>query len=180
MAIPSVETRDERSPEAVLTAERDVRSGLHSNGGDVPVVTTSPGLDRAPLETSAFPQPRAAYRRKVLVVDDNRDLAESLAMVLRLWGHDVVVAYDGPSALAAARARPPDVVFLDIGLPQLDGFEVAQRLRADSGLGRTRIVAVTGYGQDEDRRRSQAVGIDIHLTKPVDPIVLQRLLVSDI
>jgi CheY-like chemotaxis protein len=179
MPNPSVDPRDVRSPRAALTADRELRSGLHANGGNVPAAPTSGKLDRETLETSAFPQPRAAYRRTVLVVDDNRDLAESLAMVLRLWGHDVAVAYDGSQALAAARARPPDVVFLDIGLPQLDGFEVAQRLRADPGLRKTRIVAVTGYGQDEDRRRSQAVGIDIHLTKPVDPIVLQRLLVSD-
>jgi CheY-like chemotaxis protein len=160
-----------------------VRIGVPFGGDSVPGPAGSQDVDRSyldePRDTTAFPQPRAAYRRKVLVVDDNRDLAESLATVLRLWGHDVVVAYDGAQALAAARARPPEVVFLDIGLPRLDGFEVAQRLRADPALRRTRIVAVTGYGHDEDRRRSEAVGIDIHLTKPVDPIVLQRLLVSE-
>src|SRR5947209_10011581 len=140
MSIPSAEPVAARSPWAVRTAEREVRSGLPLGGGGLPSGSGSREIDRSsvdePRDTFAFPQPRAAYRRKVLVVDDNRDLAESLAMVLRLWGHDVAVAYDGPEALAAARARPPDVVFLDIGLPQLDGFEVALRLRADPTLKR--------------------------------------------
>jgi two-component system CheB/CheR fusion protein len=116
------------------------------------------------------------HRRRVLVVDDNRDLAESLAMVLRLWGHDVTVAYDGPAALVAARAQPPEVVFLDIGLPYLDGFQVAKQMRLEPALRRARIVAITGYGRDEDKLRSREVGIDLHLTKPVDPSDLQPLL----
>jgi CheY-like chemotaxis protein len=90
----------------------------------------------------------------------------------------VFVAYDGPEALELAASHRPDVVFLDIGLPHLDGFEVARRMRADPILRKTRIVAVTGYGREEDHRRSREVGIDVHLTKPVDPIVLQRLLLN--
>ena len=130
-------------------------------------------------EPIAAPKPSAVQamsRRRILVVDDNRDLAESLAMILRLWGHDVAVAYDGAEAMAAAMARPPEVVFLDIGLPHIDGFEVAQRMRANPRLRQARIVAITGYGRDEDQRRSREAGIDLHLTKPVDPIVLKPLL----
>jgi CheY-like chemotaxis protein len=114
-----------------------------------------------------------------LVVDDNRDLAESLAMVLRLWGHDVAVAFDGPEALRAARDRLPEVIFLDIGLPLLDGFEVARQLRSEPKTRQVRIIAVTGYGREEDRQRSRDVGIDLHLTKPVDPTMLQRLLLEE-
>jgi two-component system CheB/CheR fusion protein len=120
------------------------------------------------------------HGRRVLVVDDNRDLAESLAMVLRLWGHDVTVAYDGPAALTAARARPPEVVLLDIGLPYLDGFEVARRMRQEPKLRGARIVAITGSGREEDRQRSRDVGIDLHLTKPVDPMDLQPLLADTV
>jgi CheY-like chemotaxis protein len=130
----------------------------------------------APAPSPSAVPTQVLHRRRVLVVDDNRDLADSLALVLRLWGHDVKVAYDGPEALDAAHERPPDVVFLDIGLPHLDGFEVAKQMRADPLLQRARIVAITGYGRDEDHRRSREVGIDLHLTKPVDPIVLQPLL----
>lgn len=119
------------------------------------------------------------FSRRVLVVDDNRDLAESLAMVLRLWGHDVAVAFDGREALQAAKERLPEVIFLDIGLPLLDGFEVAKRLRSEPETRKMRIIAVTGYGREEDYRRSREAGIDLHLTKPVDPLVLQRLLVEE-
>ncbi len=115
---------------------------------------------------------------RVLVVDDNRDLADSLGVILRLWGHDVAVAYDGNEALERAQSWPPDVVFLDIGLPGVDGFEVARLMRADPDLRRARIIAITGYGRDEDRQRSREVGIDLHLTKPVDPWDLQRLLAT--
>ena len=137
-----------------------------------------PALDRAPglpALADGRPAPRA---RRVLVVDDNRDLAESLAVVLRLWGHDVRVAYDGRSALETAQEYTPEVVLLDIGLPQLDGFEVARRLRQRPELRQARLVAITGYGRDEDRRRSAEAGFDLHLTKPVDPLDLQPLLVD--
>ena len=139
-------------------------------GGIIPSDTSH----TLPAETGIATMVRP--RRRVLVVDDNRDLADSLAVVLRLWGHDVTVAYDGPEALESARERRPEVVFLDIGLPHLDGFEVAKRMRADPVMRKARIVAITGYGRDEDHRRSREVGIDLHLTKPVDPIVLQPLL----
>jgi CheY-like chemotaxis protein len=112
----------------------------------------------------------------VLVVDDNVDAAESVAMILRLSGYDVRCSYDGVSALDTAKAYHPDVVVLDIGLPGISGYEVARRLRLDPEFEDTPLVAVTGYGQEADRRRSEIAGIDYHLTKPVDPATLQQLL----
>jgi CheY-like chemotaxis protein len=132
------------------------------------------------LATSAVPEQdtvvKPVLRKRVLIVDDNRDLAESLAMVLRLWGHEVTVAFDGSAALESARARPPEIVFLDIGLPRLDGFQVARQMRANPTLRGARIVAISGYGREEDRQRSREAGIDLHLTKPVDPSILRPLL----
>ncbi|MDC3954011.1 GAF domain-containing protein [Polyangium jinanense] len=112
---------------------------------------------------------------KVLVVDDNVDGAESLAELLQLTGHTTEVAHTGPSALVAARAFEPDVVFLDIGLPGMTGYEVAQRLRAEEGLGRVVLVALTGWGTEEDRRQAREAGFDYHLTKPVDLQEVQRI-----
>jgi PAS domain S-box-containing protein len=117
-----------------------------------------------------------ALRRRVLVVDDNVDAAESIAMILRLSGYDVRCTHDGMTALDAARSYHPHVVVLDIGLPGISGYEVARRLRLDPEFEETPLVAVTGYGQEVDRRRSERAGIDYHLTKPVDPNALQQLL----
>ncbi len=121
---------------------------------------------------SAAPPPAL----RVLVVDDNVDAAESLATLLRLEGQDVRVAHDGPAALEAAPAYRPDVVFLDIGMPGMDGYEVARRLRREPGLEGVLLVALTGWGQDEDRRRSREAGFDEHLVKPVDPAAVATLL----
>jgi PAS domain S-box-containing protein len=118
--------------------------------------------------------------RRVLIVDDNVDAADSIGKLLKLFGHDVRCVYDGPSALAAAKDYQPEVVVLDIGLPEMDGYEVAKRMRAISHLHNTRIVAVTGYGQEEDRRRSRDAGFDQHLTKPVDPDVLQSFVAESV
>jgi two-component system CheB/CheR fusion protein len=109
-------------------------------------------------------------------VDDNVDAAESLAMLLRMEGHDVRVTHDGPAALAAVEADPPDLVFLDIGMPVMNGYDVAQRLRQRPGLENLLLVAMTGWGQEEDRRRSQEAGFDHHLVKPVEPAALHQLL----
>jgi PAS domain S-box-containing protein len=114
-----------------------------------------------------------ALRKRVLVVDDNVDAAESIAMILRVSGYDVRCVYDGPTVLQVAKAYRPDVVLLDIGLPGLSGYDVARELREQPEFRRTPLVAVTGYGQEEDRRRSQEAGFDYHLTKPVDPEALQ-------
>ena len=112
---------------------------------------------------------------RVLVVEDHADSAETLAVLLRLHGHEVDVAPDGPTALRIAAQNPPDVALLDIGLPRMDGFEVARRLQERPGK-KPLLVAVTGYGQEEDHRRSEQAGIDLHLLKPVDPEQLEKLL----
>ena len=113
--------------------------------------------------------------RRVLVVDDNTDSAETMAEMLKLWGHEVATAHDGPGALEAARAQQPDAVLLDLGLPVMDGYETARRLRQE-GLGGQLLVAVTGYGTAEDRRRAAEAGFDTHLTKPVSPEALRAVL----
>ncbi|HJT78286.1 MAG TPA: response regulator [Gemmataceae bacterium] len=113
---------------------------------------------------------------RVLVVDDNRDAADSLALLLPLWGHAVRVAYDGPAALEAVRAYRPEVVLLDLGLPGMTGYEVAGRLRREPGLEKVVLVAVSGYGQEADRRRTRGAGFRDHLVKPVDPGDLRQLL----
>jgi PAS domain S-box-containing protein len=114
--------------------------------------------------------------RRVLVVDDNQDAAESVALLLELWGHDVRITYDGWSALAEAPDFLPEFILLDIGLPGLDGYEVARRLRSDPRLDRTVLIAMTGYGQEQDRLLALEAGFSHHLVKPVDPAVLRELL----
>jgi chemotaxis response regulator CheB len=114
--------------------------------------------------------------KNVLVVDDNRDAALTLSMLLNAAGHEVDVAYSGRDALAMAADRRPDIVLLDIGLPQMDGYEVARRLRQDLKLTDIMIVAVTGYGQEEDRRRSAEAGFDLHYIKPINPRDLDELI----
>jgi CheY-like chemotaxis protein len=116
----------------------------------------------------------AATGRQVLVVDDNHDAAETLAELLKMMGHQVVVAHNGPSALALAKAEPPDVVLCDIGLPGMDGYEVARQLRA-GGTRAIRLVAVSGYAQPEDVARATEAGFDAHVAKPLDPEELARI-----
>jgi two-component system CheB/CheR fusion protein len=125
--------------------------------------------------------PRASVRSdaspcRILVVDDNVDAAQTLGMLLRLGGHEVRMAHDGSAALDVAPGFSPDVVLLDIGLPGLDGYEVARRLRRLPETEASLLVAVSGYGQDEDRRRAREAGFDHHLTKPVDFAVLKGVL----
>jgi signal transduction histidine kinase len=118
----------------------------------------------------------AVQPRRILVVDDNRDSAHSLATLLRLFGNEVQAAHDGASALAAAERFRPEVAILDIGLPGMDGYELARRLRQLPGLGSLRLAALTGYGSEEDRRRSRDAGFDDHLVKPVEMESLQAFL----
>ncbi|HEU0107439.1 MAG TPA: ATP-binding protein [Vicinamibacteria bacterium] len=122
------------------------------------------------------PKPAAGPRLRVLVVDDSEDSVESLAMLLRLWGHDVMTATDGATALDLVSQKAPHVVLLDIGLPGLSGYEVAKRIRAREGGQDIVLVALTGYGQADDRRRAKEAGFTVHLVKPVVPETLQRLL----
>jgi len=135
---------------------------------------------RAAVAGEAAPGPadvtRGSGPERILVVDDNVDAAESLLRLLRLQAHDVRVAYDGLAAVAVAREMNPDVVLLDIGLPHLDGLEVARNLRARVDGPRPLLVAMTGFGQAEDRARTAAAGFDFHLTKPVDPKLLQEVM----
>jgi CheY-like chemotaxis protein len=113
---------------------------------------------------------------RVLVVDDNHDSAETIAMLAELWGHQVRIVHNGPAALAEAPVWRPNVVLLDIGLPGIDGYEVARQMRQDPALAGVLLIAMTGYGQERDRRLSQEAGFDHHLVKPVDPVMLQGLL----
>ena len=121
---------------------------------------------------AALPRPPGS---RVLVVDDSLDSAETLAELLKIWGHDVRLAHDGPGAVAAARDYRPEVVLLDIGLPGMDGFAVAAQLRKE-GIGGRMLVALTGYGEKQDRDKARQVGFDHHLVKPIDPDTLQKLL----
>jgi CheY-like chemotaxis protein len=114
--------------------------------------------------------------RRVLIVDDNEDSANSLAMILKLGGHETASVYTAVDALQRAAAFRPDVVLLDIGLPGMDGYEVAQKMRELPGLRDIRLVAVTGYGRSDDRLRAREAGFDDHLIKPVEYAVLERAL----
>jgi CheY-like chemotaxis protein len=112
--------------------------------------------------------------RRVLIVDDNEDAANSLAMVLELGGHETASVYTAADALRRAATFKPDVVLLDIGLPGMDGYEVAQKMRELPGLRDVRLIAVTGYGRSDDRLRARDAGFDDHLIKPVDFAILER------
>jgi signal transduction histidine kinase len=154
----------------------EARSEGHGKGSEF--VVCLPCLPATSVEQpvpSLDPPGPAAPSARVLVVDDNRDSAESIALLLRLFGHEVLTAYDGRSALEVSLRERPDIVLLDIGLPGLNGYQTCQAMRA-GGLKDALIVAVTGYGQDEDRRRSHQAGFDAHQVKPVDLQAIRDLL----
>jgi CheY-like chemotaxis protein len=170
-----------------------VKRLIEAHGGSV--VASSPGIGqgseftvRLPALTGAASEETATSTaesgrqlfpsRRILVVDDNVDAAESLARLLTRWGHKVRTTYDGPSALQAALAHRPEFVLLDIGLPVMDGYEVARKLRAQPEFEAVPLAAVTGYGQEDDQQRSQNAGFDYHFTKPLDPSELQEFLTS--
>ncbi|MES2788204.1 MAG: response regulator [Planctomycetota bacterium] len=116
---------------------------------------------------------------RILLIEDNRDAAKSLQLLLSLQGHEVQIAFDGQSGLEIARSWHPDVVISDLGLPgEKDGYGVAEALRADPSLSEVYLIALSGYGQDDDRRRAEKAGFDQHLVKPVDPLALEAALVS--
>jgi PAS domain S-box-containing protein len=188
-----VERRLERSQGGLGIGLTLVRRLVEMHGGTVTAHSDGPGkgsefIVRLPTLSPKQPLPGAraageggepvgaAPQRRILVVDDNVDAAESLALLLRMEGHDVRVAHDGPAALAAVEADLPDLVFLDIGMPVMNGYDVAQRLRQRPGLEHLLLVAITGWGQEEHRRRSQEAGFDHHLVKPVEPDALHQLL----
>src|SRR5262249_21971719 len=119
-----------------------------------------------------------ATSRRVLIVDDNDDAATGLALMVRLLGHEARTAGDGLGALQMAAEFRPDVVFLDIGMPTMNGYEVARSLREQPGGARVVLTALTGWGQAEDKRRATEAGFDHHVVKPTDPAVLRTLLAS--
>jgi len=115
---------------------------------------------------------------RVLIVDDNADSALGFGEVIRLLGHEVEVTFDGPSALIAAERFKPTIALIDIGLPVMDGYELARRLRENGGLGNLKLVAVTGYGEEANRAMSLEAGFDMHTVKPVELESLRRLLAN--
>jgi CheY-like chemotaxis protein len=135
-------------------------------------------LEPEPAALSAGPSPPkpAGDRVRILVVEDNRDTADSLKMLLEMLGHEVRVAYSGPDGVARATEWQPDVVLSDIGLPGLDGYGVAAALRQNPATAGLRLVALSGYTSDEDKRRCREAGFDEHLSKPADPEQLVQLL----
>jgi PAS domain S-box-containing protein len=163
-----------------------VKSLVEMHGGTASAASTGPGhgsvftirLPRAeevvPLDLTPGPPPVEHAPRRILVVDDNEDALELLSEVLRGVGHEVRTAADGPSALEVARTFPAEVAILDIGLPVMDGYELAGRLRDELGAHAPRLIALTGYGQDSDRARATEAGFAEHLTKPVEAERLLR------
>ncbi len=168
-----------------------VRSLVELHGGKVDV--TSPGEGRGsifevrlplalPQQSDGFermtsaPGVNAGKTYRILVVDDNIDAADSLAVLLQSQGHAVNIAYDGLEALALAQEYKPEVVILDIGMPHMNGYEVAAAVRKSPGMEEAILIALTGWGSQEDRLRSQHAGFDHHLIKPASPNVLSRLI----
>jgi signal transduction histidine kinase/DNA-binding response OmpR family regulator len=157
-----------------------VRSEGRNRGSEFTVrlpVATDAGAAAEANVASADDEASPAGLR-VLVVDDNRDVADSTASIMRMNGCDVHVVYDGRAAIESVQRLRPDAVLLDIGLPAIDGYLVAEHIRAQPENGRTMIVAVSGYGQEQDRLRSKSVGFDYHVVKPIDPAVLAGLVGS--
>jgi PAS domain S-box-containing protein len=173
-----------------------VRSLVEMHGGTVQAISEGPGrgsefVVRLPvINVPQGPQRTwteraktngsggAPMHRHILVVDDNRDSAESLAMLLRVSGHEVQTAHDGLAALETAQSFQPEIVILDLQLPKLSGYEVAGKLRQQPGLGKALLIALSGSPEDEARPRSQQAGFDLHLVKPIDLMVLQSALLS--
>jgi signal transduction histidine kinase len=169
-----------------------VRALIELHGGEIRAA--SAGIDKGSEFTVTLPrytdesemktpdrgksQPALQVRRNILIADDNQDALESLALMLRMEGHEVCCASDGEEALALAGQKKPEIVVLDVGMPKLDGCEVARRIRQEDWGRGTVLVALTGWGQDVDRKRSRDAGFDMHLVKPVDPATLCDMLVT--
>jgi CheY-like chemotaxis protein/two-component sensor histidine kinase len=165
-----------------------VKKLVEAHGGSVTAHSEGPGKGsefvvrlpetdgKAPRAVRHEASPAHPSACRVLIVDDNADAAECLAVLLGTQGHEVRTAQDGPAALRTAEAFRPEVVFLDLGLPGMDGFEVARQLRRQAESRPMRLLALTGYAHEEDRRRAREAGFDAHLVKPADLATLQQLL----
>lgn len=163
-----------------------VKRLIEMHGGTITAHSDGPGRGssfdiRIPLAQAApfTTEPAAAPRgrpRRILVVDDNEDGAKMLAALLQFEGHEVTTSSSGLEAVEMAKTAKPDVVLLDIGLPGLDGYQVARRIRANDPEGAVRVIAITGYGREEDRARADAAGFTAYLVKPVNFDILSRVL----
>jgi PAS domain S-box-containing protein len=186
-----VDTSLERSRDGLGIGLTLVKTLVEMHGGSVHADSAGPGHGseftvRLPLLTEGerlasppvIDEPQLQVARRILIVDDSQDGAESLAMLLQLGGHETHLAHDGIEALEAVKTLSPDVVLLDIGLPGLNGYEVCRRLRREPWGRDLMLVALTGWGQQEDRHRSSHAGFDAHLVKPVDHDALLKLLAS--
>lgn len=169
---------------ALVKALTEMHGGTveaHSPGpgrGSTFVVHLPVAVPAEPADAAAPSALRGGSRRRILIADDNRDIADSLALYLALCGHEVRTAWDGLEAVALAAAFRPDAIVLDIGMPGLNGYDACRRIRAEPWASGTLIVAATGWGQEADRQKSREAGFDHHLVKPVDPDVLERILTT--
>jgi CheY-like chemotaxis protein len=187
-----IDRRAERAPSGLGIGLALVKNLVEMHGGSVQARSKGPGqgsefVIRLPLATelnvahsrrNIIRQSGVLASRRVLVVDDNRDAAESLAMLLKLLGAEVHVVHNGPDALDVLETYKPAVVLLDIGMPGMDGHEVARRIRRQPEFKNVTLIALTGWGQEEDRLRTKSAGFDYHLIKPADANALQTLLMS--
>jgi PAS domain S-box-containing protein len=188
-----VDTGSERSQGGVGIGLALVKGLVELHGGDIRVRSDGLGQGseftvRLPVVSQlalndglvGAPADSTTHKHRILIVDDTRDSADSLAMLLRTYGHEVHVAYGGEDAIALADSHRPDIVLLDLGMPKMDGYETCRRIRAQEWASELVIVAQTGWGQLEDRRRAQAAGFDHHMVKPLDFVELTKLLQSPI
>jgi PAS domain S-box-containing protein len=188
-----VSPKEARTAHSLGIGLRLVKGLVEMHGGRVEALSAGPGrgsvfVVRLPIaERPEVPNqqplsavaPSAVAKRRILIVDDNVDSAESLATLLGLDGHETRVASDGPSALDLVAAHPPDIMLLDIGMPGMDGYEVARRVRQGKDSSRLTLVALTGWGQESDRKRAAEAGFDHHLTKPVEPGALNQIIAGE-
>ncbi len=178
---PSVRETHEMMARQVENLVRVVDDLLDvGRGGTLNARSDGLGLreETRPASEARKPAESHPHARRILIVDDNRDAAGSLGLLLRLDGHEVREANNGPKAIVVASEFHPDLIFLDIAMPGMDGYQVATRLRANPELDDVRVIALSGYGTDQDRARSRAAGFDDHLVKPAEIGLLESILAS--